>query len=93
MNETTGLQQLINAITELSKRVDALEARGGASGKRTIWEIGKLIESRQDLCDSLRNCHCKVVATGPVWTDEEARKKFVKLKKEIRELNEQLSSM
>ena len=90
---TEATHAILKAIEELSKRVEAIEARGGGSGKKTIWEITQIMEAKKHKAEALKNSYCRVVAMGPEWTDREKFAEFKKLKAEIGQLTEQLSNM
>jgi hypothetical protein len=93
MIEQNELQQLITVVKELAKRVEAIEARGGGSSKRTVWELTQIIEAKQKKNDELKRAFTIEVAMGTQWQMEEARLEYVKRRKEISELNEQLAGM
>lgn len=60
---------------------------------RDIWKLTKVMEAKERMAESLKNQHCSIMAMGPQWTNEEKRKEFVKLRKEIKEINKQIASM
>ena len=93
MNEQTGLQQLIGVVTELCKRVDALESIGGRGGKKTVWELTQIMEAKQKQNDELKRACTIEVAMGTQWQIEEARLEYLKRRKEIRDLNNQIAGI
>ena len=90
---TDETKAILAAIEEISKRVSAIEDRGGHGGERTVWEITQIMEAKQKLCGQLKAKHSFDAAMGTEWQDQDARKRYFEIRKEIKQLNEQLAGM
>jgi len=84
-------------LDDLQKRVKALEQKiishPPSSGSQAVWRTTKLIEAKERVAAELKLYHTIEVATGTVWQDPSAHERFKKLRREIRELTEQLAAL
>lgn len=71
------------------------QVNGQSQHKRPLspLDISTIIKAKEVQAGSIKQRHCSEVAMGSSWTDEKARQEFFKLKREIKRLNHQLSSM
>ena len=93
MNETSGLQKLIDVVTELCKRVDSLEAMGGKGGNNTVWEMTQIMAAKERAAKEIRNSHCAEVAMGDRWDSPENKARWIKLRSEIKHLNNRIAGI
>ena len=99
--------ELQEQVNRLLKRVEALEAWKESfkkhpppslvatlsNGSRDAWVIAKKMEAKERMAKEMRDRHCSEVAFGPQWDEEGMREDYVKLRKEIRVLNEKLAAL
>lgn len=60
---------------------------------KTPMDLKTIIQAKEVLAGSIRKKHCSDVAMGDSWNDDKKRHEYFQLKKDIRILNEQISSM
>lgn len=96
------LQEQVNLLW---KRVAALEEKLKINplssslevekngGSRDAWVITKKMEAKERMAKELRDRHCSEVASGSLWDADFFREDYVKLRREIRALNEQLADL
>ena len=63
------------------------------NGSRDAWLITKKMEAKEKMAKELKDRYCSEVAFGPQWDDDGVRSEYMKLKHEIRALNEQLAAL
>lgn len=70
-------------------------AMPGANGATTMnpMNIKTIIQAKQTKAAELRTRYCSDTAIDAIWSDAGKRKEFFDLKKEIKNLNDQLSNM
>jgi len=56
-------------------------------------DLKTIIGAKENEAAQLRQRHCSEVALGSTWSDDKARTEFFRIKREIKKLNHQLSSM
>ena len=57
---------------------------------QTVHELRTIFEAKERSAAALRRRHCAEVATGDQWTDEGARQEWIRLRREMRELNDRI---
>lgn len=60
--------------------------------KPSVLDLKNVIEAKKIEADKLKLEHSSEVATGVHWSDQEARKEWVRLRSEIREINHRIST-
>lgn len=94
-------------VNGLLKRVEALEAWKESlekhsppfpvttlsNGSREAWVLAKKMEAKERMAKEMRDRHCAEVAFGPQWDEEGIKEDYVRLRKEIRVLNEKLAAL
>lgn len=60
---------------------------------RSVLEIQRIIDAKRTVMLDLRAKHCHESPTGDQWENNESRNTFIRLKKEVRELTNQLATM
>jgi len=60
---------------------------------KTPMDLKAIIQAKETLAGEIRKKHCSDVAMGDSWTNAEKKSEYFKLKREIKELNTQISSM
>ena len=56
-------------------------------------DIKTIMQAKNDEAAQLRQRYCSEVAMGSTWNDDKAKNEFFKLKREVKKLNHQLSTM
>lgn len=60
---------------------------------KSALDIKTIIQAKETLASQIRAKFCSDTAIDATWSDTSKRAEFVKLKREVKELNQQLSSM
>ena len=60
---------------------------------KTPMDLKTIIQAKETLAGEIRKKHCSDVAMGDSWTNAEKKAEYFKLKREVKELNTQISSM
>ena len=64
-----------------------------ANRPKTPLDLKTIIQAKETLAGEIRKKYCSDVAMGDSWTNDQKKAEFFKLKREIKELNTQISSM
>lgn len=91
-----SIKSVLKAIESLAKRIDAIEQRigGGDSGKQpTVWELTKIMEAKDKESQDFKNLHSSEVAMGIQWDDMDSREQYIKMRREVRKISNQIGSM
>lgn len=90
------LKSILVALKELGNRISAIEEQLGAgrsSSGKSVWELTKIIEAKEKKCKELKDSFCVEVAMGDQWSDESMRQQYGSIRRDIKELNHQLSEL
>ena len=101
------MKDLQEQIHDLSRRIGVLEAKlrklesqssppsppPSSRGSGQAWLLSKKMEAKQRILDEVRNAHYSETPLGGHWDNGVSREKYIKLKAEIKALNEQLASL
>jgi hypothetical protein len=68
-------------------------APAGAGGQPTVFTLKTVLTAKEQEANALKNRHAAEGPLGSQWDNEDARQKFTKLRKEIRELNSKIAGM
>ena len=86
---TRARRSIETAITNIAKRVDALEGGGGKALSKTLYEMNQLIEHKTERRRSLWQTH-----NPNDWCDaEEEHMEYRKLQKELQSLKRQRAAL
>ena len=70
---------------------------GGASGAqqrpKSVLDLKTIMQSKDTLATSIKKKYSSETAMDTVWSDQGKRAEFLQLRKEIKELNTQISQM
>lgn len=65
-----------------------------ANGKaQSVWELKAVMEAKKQNADELKRRHCSELPLGQHWDTPAAKLAYMSLRKEIREINNQLSKL
>jgi hypothetical protein len=65
----------------------------GTQRPLSLQDIRTIIQAKEGKCAELKRKYCSEVATGDVWSDQERRREYLELRKQIKALNNQISDM
>lgn len=66
---------------------------GGGGRPKSVMDIGNIIKAKETLAGDLKRRHCSDTATDSIWDDPQRRVEFFNLRKEIKSLTQELSSL
>ena len=69
------------------------QSKEEARGKRTVFELKTIIEAKQKVANELQYRYANESATGLQWESSLHRAKHLQLKKQIKQLTEQLATL
>ena len=89
-----SMRRFVNWLNRIDKPlVAAPGAPAMATKPRTVFELKTIIEAKQREADMLFNKHASAGPLSTDWNNDAARRTYVRLRTEIKDLNRQLSGM
>ncbi len=76
---------------EVNKKA-RVEAKAAQRGPSSI-DISNAIRAKDSIADAIRKKHTSETATGTQWDNDEKRREYFKLKKEVKDLTERLANI
>ena len=65
----------------------------GRGTTRSIMDLKDIMEAKERMAKEIRNRHCAEVAMGDQWDNPEHKSQYLKLRSEIKQLNNQIASL